>query len=547
MRFILVFLALSLSAPSLWAQQELKPLGTIAVQDGGRVKPLHTLAKESLELIHGKSKLDKKDALEIVFTWMLQPQAWEEKAFFEITDFNVRKALGLDTGRKLFSPKEIMNSDRLPTLFQDLQARRDRKEKLDPYYSDLQRLENQLFVFRELASGRFLRLIPAQDPNAAWTSAAEMGPEFQEPFQKIAAAFVEVVSARVEGKEAPAAAASTIAESVQQFNQLVDQQWPGRVNRTMISVEVHYNELRPFRWAWVAYLLGALFLGLGWAQVLKQGYWIGWVASIVGMGFHTYGFALRSYLMGRPPVTNMYETVIFVAFGVMVFAVIMEAVYKWRIILFGGALLSTFCMLLSDYAPMVLDPSLDPLEPVLRDNFWLMVHVLTITVSYAPLFLSFILGDIALVYFLRDEKKYEEIIRALALAMYRGIQIGVALLGPGIILGGIWADYSWGRFWGWDPKETWALIAFLGYLAVLHGRLAGYIGHFGMAVCSVIAFNLVIMAWYGVNFVLGAGLHSYGFGAGGVEYVFTFSAIHILFVVFVWRYREARNSEGSKA
>jgi ABC-type transport system involved in cytochrome c biogenesis permease subunit len=113
------------------------------------------------------------------------------------------------------------------------------------------------------------------------------------------------------------------------------------------------------------------------------------------------------------------------------------------------------------------------------------------------------------------------------------MQIGVALLGPGIILGGIWADYSWGRFWGWDPKETWALIAFLGFLAVLHGRFAGWIKDFGMVVCAIVTFSLVIMAWYGVNFVLGAGLHSYGFGAGGVEYVATFCAINLLLVIFV--------------
>ena len=126
--------------------------------------------------------------------------------------------------------------------------------------------------------------------------------------------------------------------------------------------------------------------------------------------------------------------------------------------------------------------------------------------------------------------------------MYRAIQIGVALLGPGIILGGVWADYSWGRFWGWDPKETWALIALLGYLALIHGRLAGLIKHFGMTVWSVMSFNLVIMAWYGVNFVLSAGLHSYGFGAGGVEYAFAFVAIHTFFVVLVWSVRRLRTA-----
>jgi ABC-type transport system involved in cytochrome c biogenesis permease subunit len=183
-------------------------------------------------------------------------------------------------------------------------------------------------------------------------------------------------------------------------------------------------------------------------------------------------------------------------------------------------------------APVVLDSTLQPLEPVLRSNYWLTVHVMTITISYGAFFLAFGLGDFALGFFLSGEEKHQDKIKALSLGMYRCVQIGVAFLAPGIILGGIWADYSWGRFWGWDPKETWALIALLGYIALLHGRMAGMLKDFGMAAGSILAFSLVIMAWYGVNFVLGAGLHSYGFGAGGVEYVSSFVALHILYVIF---------------
>ena len=107
----------------------------------------------------------------------------------------------------------------------------------------------------------------------------------------------------------------------------------------------------------------------------------------------------------------------------------------------------------------------------------------------------------------------------------------MVFLAGGTILGGIWADYSWGRFWGWDPKESWALVSLLAYLALLHGRLVQWIKPFGMAVGSVMMFFSVIMAWYGVNFILGAGLHSYGFGAGGVEYVLGFLIIHLILCV----------------
>ena len=106
------------------------------------------------------------------------------------------------------------------------------------------------------------------------------------------------------------------------------------------------------------------------------------------------------------------------------------------------------------------------------------------------------------------------------------------MLTTGIILGGIWAHFSWGRFWGWDPKETWALIALMCYVVPLHGRLVGWLSDFGMAVTSVVAFNAVLMAWYGVNFVLGTGLHSYGFSTGGSELIVaSLVSLDLLFVL----------------
>jgi ABC-type transport system involved in cytochrome c biogenesis permease subunit len=120
--------------------------------------------------------------------------------------------------------------------------------------------------------------------------------------------------------------------------------------------------------------------------------------------------------------------------------------------------------------------------------------------------------------------------------VYRAMQIGVLLLAAGTILGGVWAHYAWGRFWGWDPKETWALIALVSYLIPLHGRLAGWLSNYALSVASVVCFMSVLMAWYGVNFVLGKGLHSYGFGVGGFTYVVSYVAVELALVGFAtWR------------
>ncbi|MEZ0392750.1 MAG: cytochrome c biogenesis protein [Pseudobdellovibrionaceae bacterium] len=533
--FLILFFSLHLQAA--------EGISGLAVQDAGRIKPFDTFARESLQLIHGKDtfKMEKgnqpaRPATEILMTWLLQPGAWEKTPLFEIRYGELKKGLKLPSEQRHFSYAEIMGADRLPTLMQDLSSRLQAKEKLDPYFQAVQRLESQLFTFREIAAGRMVRLVPPKEGHT-WKSVAELDGELQEKFMAITQAFVPLLGVVVD----PSSSSDRKKEVESQFNGAVEKfkQSARAENPTLyppesrLDLEIHYNHFHPFKWSWILYLLGTICVFLAWILGKEGFYKPAWIFVILGFLLHTYGFGIRSYLAGRPPVSNMYETVIWVGWGSVLFSMVIEAMYRWRFILLAGTLVGSFCLILADLAPVILDPSLQPLEPVLRNNFWLLIHVLTITISYAAFFLAFGLGDIGLIFYLKDESKYRDRLKAITLAIYRAMQIGVSLLAPGIILGGIWADYSWGRFWGWDPKETWALIALLGYLAVLHGRLGGWLKDFGMVASAVITFSLVIMAWYGVNFVLGAGLHSYGFGAGGVGYVSVFVALHLLFVIFV--------------
>jgi ABC-type transport system involved in cytochrome c biogenesis permease subunit len=170
---------------------------------------------------------------------------------------------------------------------------------------------------------------------------------------------------------------------------------------------------------------------------------------------------------------------------------------------------------------------MDPIVAVLRNNFWLTIHVMTISISYAAFTCAMLIGNFALIRNLMGETR-KEVYQSLAHLAYRIIQLGVFLLTAGIILGGWWADYSWGRFWGWDPKETWALIADLGFIAILHARFLGWLRNFGVLAASPIAYLLVIMAWYGVNFILAAGLHSYGFSSGGAMMVSIYVAAQMV-------------------
>lgn len=525
--FLMVFFLIPLAS-----QAAINPLAYLPVQDSGRLKPYDTFARESLELIYGKTKYEGKPAVEVVTSWMLVPDVWDTMPLIEVRHSGLREALQIDHQKIHHTPRELMSNARLPLVVQELRSKKDSGEKLNPYFQEVQRLENQLSLYQAIKMGMAMRLVPSPTADL-WLGVADLTGESREIFAKMTTAFLHSISSQ--DNDTRATNEAELKQHVDSFITMARAQAPEKyANDTTIKMEVHYNKLHPFRWAWAAYLLAGVFLLV---FILSQKPSFNLAATVlysVGYFLHIYGMGLRVYLAGRPPVSNMYETVVWVAFGLMTFAFIFRRVLRQPVIVLAATAAAILCLILTDLAPTVLDESLHPLEPVLRSTFWLTTHVLIITISYAAFFLAFAMGDWLLFLYLKDEKKYQKLITEGVQGIYRCIQIGVVLLAAGIILGGVWADYSWGRFWGWDPKETWALIALLGYIALLHGRIVGLVRNFGMAAGAVVAFALVIMAWYGVNFVLGAGLHSYGFGAGGVEYVSAFVAAHLLYVTFVY-------------
>jgi hypothetical protein len=235
---------------------------------------------------------------------------------------------------------------------------------------------------------------------------------------------------------------------------------------------------------------------------------------------------------------------------------VFELIYRKRYFMICGTTAGFLCLVLMDMLPIITGNSdtpgfsadVKPLVPVLRNNFWLTVHVLTITLSYAAFMLTCVLGHITLYRHLVDPGA-KDVHRELHQYVYRAMQVGVLLIACGTILGGVWAYYSWGRFWGWDPKETWAFITLMCYLVVLHGRFTGWWGNFGLSFGSVFCFNSVVFAWYGVNFVLGTGLHAYGFGSGGREWVLGAAVLDMIFLALATTryisYQQNKKSGGS--
>jgi ABC-type transport system involved in cytochrome c biogenesis permease subunit len=304
----------------------------------------------------------------------------------------------------------------------------------------------------------------------------------------------------------------------------------GSPSRQLLDLEMEFDRVQPFHWAWIMMLVAAVAFIATLAVNSRVCYGLGWLAFLTALGYQLFGFFVRMVLSGRPPVTNIYETVIWVGFMSSIFGLVLELIYRRTVIVLAASLVSALGLVLADQLPLALDPKINPLVPVLRSNYWLTIHVLTIVSSYAAGSLAWGLGNVALA-LLAFGTVRRDIVKTLSQFTYRAIQIAVLLLAAGTFLGGWWAAESWGRFWGWDPKEVWALIALVCYIIPLHARYIGWVKDFGLAVAAVVCYAAIVMSWYGVNFVLAAGLHSYGFGGGGPWWIFWAGLLNIEWVL----------------
>ncbi|HWL51835.1 MAG TPA: cytochrome c biogenesis protein CcsA [Chthoniobacteraceae bacterium] len=536
--FSIVLLAL-FALPGALAQAEenpFAPLESLPVQEGGRRKPFYTFAVETMQSVTGRATYRDGDtsysAMEMVFELWTRPEAWRERPFILVNYKPLRREVGLDEGRKLFSIKELLDSAAFQAKAAEVAQKQadPAKPKLTNAETEVRDINQRLAIAHGLLSGAAFRLVPdpADKGGSRWLTPAQAATAYPGGVGEAIAGSTQKLLQAFAAKDwtAFAAQGEALSGALGQLEAVV----PGYTHASSVmELETFYQKFHPFRWAWIAYALAAITLWLTTLAARGTGYRLAWGFVAIGAALQLFGFVARVIIAGRAPVTNMYESVIWVAFGVIFFAMILEAIYRARIIFLGATPVAVVALILADTQPTVLRPQLDPIAAVLRDNFWLSTHVTSITLSYAAFALALGVGHIILFKVLGGRK----ISPALYNYLYRSLQIGVLLLAIGTLLGAVWANYSWGRFWDWDPKETWALIALLGYLALLHGRIAGWWKGFGLAIGSVVAFQSVIMAWYGVNFVLGEGLHSYGFGTGGVGYVATYVAAELLFVAVV--------------
>ena len=521
-----------------------KQFGLLAIQDNGRRKPIDTFAKETLIRITGRSTYTsgarKWSPNDFVLSALLETHDWKTEPMVLLSFGKLKEQLGLDKTQRRFAFAKLTALPELNRLANEAHELRRAEKPLDRLQQEVMSVSERLALFAHVMDGSAFLIIPApKNETDAWVVPPEFSRYYIDAqFAPIQIQLQTLATAYVQGDGFNFSRASNqLRENLRALSPSIYPQ------DRQLRLEYFYNHFDGFYRAIWSY--GLAFLVLLIAHLRTRGgalRKVGVTIAVLGLIFHASGIAMRCMIAGRPPVTNMYESIIWVSFAVSFFGMIFFSRYRTPVYLLAALPVTLTALLLVHQMPIAMPSSIDPLVPVLRDNFWLTVHVLTITLSYAAFALAMGFGHILLFRYARNPSGARAD-APMHFWLYRVLQLGVLLLASGTILGGVWANYSWGRFWGWDPKETWALIALLCYILTLHGRLAGWWTQFGLVVASVVCFLAVLMAWYGVNFVLGKGLHSYGFGIGGETYVAAFVIVDLLFVAFaIWRYRMSKRA-----
>jgi ABC-type transport system involved in cytochrome c biogenesis permease subunit len=336
------------------------------------------------------------------------------------------------------------------------------------------------------------------------------------------------------------------AGDAEAFNRTVDSMrqrfmadFPGHIDR--VHQERLFNEIQPFSLAMQLYVLVFLLACLSWLRWPEALGRSAFLVLILAFAVHTAGLAARMYLQGRPPVTNLYSSAVFAGWGSVLLGLVIEKFYRNGTGAAVAALVG-FCTLIIAHHLAMAGDTLEMMRAVLDSNFWLATHVIVITAGYSAMFLA---GALALIFVLRGilSRSFDPATARALSAMVYGVTCFAVLFSlVGTILGGIWADQSWGRFWGWDPKENGALMIVIMGAIFLHARWGGIVRERGLMALALCGNIVTAWSWFGTN-LLGVGLHSYGFTDSGFFWMMLFIGSQLVFIALAnlpWRFWRSR-------
>jgi cytochrome c-type biogenesis protein CcsB len=488
-------LALAFAGSARAAGPEVEALRRLPVQHDGRTMPFDTFAREAVWNVTGARAWNGEDAVETVGGWLAQPQGAAAAPVLAIGSGDLADAIGL-SGARYASLNQVASSPEFRRMMGEIQAAEQRDEPRRGVLADAEKLLERAQRMQDVVNGISAPPIPSNAP--------PVGKWKPQPTPGLPGLIAVAQGPRLEG-------------------------WP---SAEAIDREITYNAVRPTRVAWVVLLLALLAAVAGWRLRRRALDVAAAVLLLAGFAVMSWGIGVRWAVAGRVPASNMYESLLFLAWGVGLFAVVAFVVIRNRLLVVNASAGAALTMALTDLLP--IDGFIHPVAPVLSGTPWLAIHVPIIMVSYAVLALGVILAHMQIAFGALAPRR-EDLIAKMADLNYWYMLAGSILLIAGILTGSIWAASSWGRYWGWDPKEVWSLVAFLAYMAILHSRVDRILGRFGVAAVSIVAFQTILMTYLGVNYVLGTGLHAYGFGNSPiVKWMALMALVETAFLVWGW-------------
>jgi len=497
--------------------------GELISQDSsGRMKPLNTLNVEIVNKVHGGT-IAGMTADQMVLGMMVRPEAWREINLIKIRHKEINKLLGIDEKSKYASfsqflevPENLQGYKLEKAIAEAAQKAPSHRSKFD---KELLKVDERFNIVYMVFTGSVFKLFPKpSDENNKWFATIEALQGFKQEnalkVREVAVAYFTGIEESLKTGEWSVAdkAIAQIADYQKMYGKAV---YP---SQTKVDAEIFYNKYNIFEKLMPFYLvMGLVLLILSFVQIIKPRFKLDIFSKtatgllIVFFILHTIGLGIRWYISGHAPWSNGYESMIYIAWATVLAGFIFSR--NSVITLAATGILAGLILFVAHLN--WLDPQVTNLVPVLK-SYWLSIHVSMITASYGFLALGALLGFIALILFAirsrENEKRINLSILELNTINEMSLIVGLVLLTVGNFLGGVWANESWGRYWGWDPKETWALVSILFYAVVIHLRFIKAIyTPFIYATVSLLVFSSIVMTYFGVNYYL-AGMHSYAKG-----------------------------------
>jgi cytochrome c-type biogenesis protein CcsB len=471
---------------------EIEVLRRLPVQHDGRVMPLDTLARETVWNVTGSHSWNGQDPAATFVGWLLDPKSAATAPAVKVTK-SLAVAAGLDPKTRRVSFEQLVSNARVMQLIQEAGLAARREEPRSGTLKDAEKLEGRLNALYGVLQREVVRPIPAPgNPKARWNLPLEVS--------------TPALLSLANGPRLPG--------------------WP---SAKKIDREILYNRVNPSKLSWIVLLASLVASLVDWSRPSRLLDRLSFGLLVLGFGAMTWGIGMRWDAGDRIPAANMYESLLFLGWGVGLFAVIAYLLMRNRTVVLNAAAMSALTMALTDLLPM--DRFIHPIVPVLAGTPWLAIHVPIIMVGYAVFALAVVVAHMQ-ISFAAFGKGKGALVEKLYELLYWYMHVGAIFLLAGILTGSVWAASSWGRYWGWDPKEVWSLVAFLAYMAILHLKIDKVIGTFGAAVISVLAFQTILMTYLGVNYVLNVGMHSYGMGDSPiVKWMVLVALVEVVFLV----------------